>query len=162
MLWSSRACNRFIKYKRIYPETYYLTALRFRIEKSVLMLTIMQIMVWPQHTVQLICAKWLKPQKQPPEVFCKKVVLEISQNSKENTCARDSFLIKLQAGHWHRRFPMNFAKFLRTLFLQNVSGRLLLKPANLILMDSSEWVYWESIYLWENTLEVISLEFSVK
>ena len=27
----------------------------------------------------------------------KKVLLEISQNSQENTCARDSFLIKLQA-----------------------------------------------------------------
>ena len=35
--------------------------------------------------------------KEPPEVFCKKkVFLEISQNSQENTCARDSFLIKLQ------------------------------------------------------------------
>ena len=27
-----------------------------------------------------------------PEVFCKKVFLEISQNSQENTCARVSFL----------------------------------------------------------------------
>ena len=27
---------------------------------------------------------------------------------------------------WHRCFPMNFAKFLRTPFLQNTSGRLLL------------------------------------
>ena len=26
---------------------------------------------------------------------------------------------------WHRRFHMNFAKFLRTPFLQNISGRLL-------------------------------------
>ena len=30
------------------------------------------------------------------EVFCKKVFLEISQNSHEKTCARDFFLIKLQ------------------------------------------------------------------
>ena len=30
-------------------------------------------------------------------VLLKKVFLEISQNSQENTCARDSFLIKLQA-----------------------------------------------------------------
>ena len=29
------------------------------------------------------------------EVFCKKVFLEISQNSEESTCARASFLIKL-------------------------------------------------------------------
>ena len=32
-----------------------------------------------------------------PEVFYKKVFLEILQNSQENTCARASFLIKLQA-----------------------------------------------------------------
>ena len=31
-----------------------------------------------------------------PELLCKKVILEISRNSQENTCARDSFLIKLQ------------------------------------------------------------------
>ena len=31
-----------------------------------------------------------------PEVFCKKVFLEISQNSQENTRARVSFLINLQ------------------------------------------------------------------
>ena len=31
-----------------------------------------------------------------PKVFCKKVFLEISQNSQENTGTRDSFLIKLQ------------------------------------------------------------------
>ena len=29
---------------------------------------------------------------------------------------------------WHRCFPMNFAKFLRTPLLQNISGRLLLNP----------------------------------
>ena len=32
-----------------------------------------------------------------PEVFCKKGVLDISQNSQENIYARISFLIKLQA-----------------------------------------------------------------
>ena len=32
-------------------------------------------------------------QKQPLEVSCKKVFLEISQNSQENTCARVPFLI---------------------------------------------------------------------
>ena len=53
------------------------------------------------------------------------VFLKISQNSQENTCARVSFLIKLQASQpatllkkrlWHRCFPVNFAKFLRTTF----------------------------------------------
>ena len=67
----------------------------------------------------------------------KNVFLGISQNSQENIFARVSFLIKLQASDfrpatllkkrlWSRCFPMNFAKFLRTPFLQNSSGRLLL------------------------------------
>ena len=54
----------------------------------------------------------------------KKLLVEISQNSQENTCARVSFLIKLQAWLatlfkkrlWHRCFPVNFVKFLRTTF----------------------------------------------
>ena len=53
----------------------------------------------------------------------KKVFLEISQNSQENTCARDSFLIKLKGpatflkkNLWQRSFPAIFAKFLRTPF----------------------------------------------
>ena len=65
------------------------------------------------------------------------VFLEISQNSQENNCARGSFLIKLQAppatllkkSLWHRCFPVNFTKFLRTPFFQNMSGRLLLSNA---------------------------------
>ena len=32
-----------------------------------------------------------------PEVFCKKVFLEVSQNSQGSNCARVSFLIKLQS-----------------------------------------------------------------
>ena len=36
--------------------------------------------------------------KQPPEAFCKKkVFLEFSQNSQQNTYARVTYLIKLQA-----------------------------------------------------------------
>ena len=53
----------------------------------------------------------------------KKVFLEISQNSQENTCARVLFSIKLRPPAtllkkrlWHRCFPLNFAKFLRTSF----------------------------------------------
>ena len=48
-------------------------------------------------------------EKQPPEVFCKK---------------RRATLLKKRL--WHRCFSVNFAKFLRTPFLQNTSGRLLL------------------------------------
>ena len=46
----------------------------------------------------------------------KKVFLEILQNSQENTCAR------VKKSLWHRCFPVNFAKFLSTPFLQSSSG----------------------------------------
>ena len=77
-------------------------------------------------------------QKQPPEVFKKKkkVFLKMLRNLQKNNWASVSFLIKLQAVGvsflikliriWHGCFPVNFAKFLRTPFLQNTSGRLLL------------------------------------
>ena len=59
-----------------------------------------------------------------------KVFLEISQNSQENTCARVSFIIKMQVWPatllkkrlWHRCLPVNFVKSLRTPYLQNTCG----------------------------------------
>ena len=53
------------------------------------------------------------------------VFWKLSQNSQENTCTRVSFLIKLQAEE-HRCFPVNFAKFSKTPFLQGTSGSLLI------------------------------------
>ena len=55
------------------------------------------------------------------------VFLEISQNSQENTCARASFLIK--------------SCIPRTLFLQNTSGRLLLKPNVIELKSGIQQVF---------------------
>ena len=59
----------------------------------------------------------------------KNVFVEISQNSQENTWARVSFLITLQAPAtllkkrlWLRCFPMHFVKFLRVPYLENTSG----------------------------------------
>ena len=62
------------------------------------------------------------------------MLLVMLQNSQKSTCARVSFLIKLQHQTCnfikkrvrHRCFPVNFAKFLRTSFLQNTSVWLLL------------------------------------
>ena len=74
----------------------------------------------------------------------KKVFLEISQNSHEITCARVSFLIKLQVWSatllkkrlWHRCFPVNFVKFLRTpFFIEHLWWLLLLYPV-LVLKNS--------------------------
>ena len=43
------------------------------------------------------CKEILYFQRQSPAMFYKKALLDISQNSQENTCARASFLMKLQA-----------------------------------------------------------------
>ena len=71
----------------------------------------------------------VSPEAATRGVLSGKEFLEISQNSQENTCARVPFLIKLQAAPatllkkrlWHRCFPANFVKFLRTSFSQNTS-----------------------------------------
>ena len=68
-----------------------------------------------------------------PDCFVKKMFLEISQNSQENTCVRVSFLLKKRP--WHRCFPLNFAKFLRTPFLQSTSGGCFCKFLNKILYN---------------------------
>ena len=64
----------------------------------------------------------------------KKVVLEISQSSQENTCARVSFLIKLQAFAKKetlvQMFSVNFVKFLITRFFTELLRWLFLsRPA---------------------------------
>ena len=60
--------------------------------------------------------------------------LFFNRNSQQSTCARVSFLINFRPQPatlfknrlWHCCFPVNFAKFIRTPFLQNTTGRLLL------------------------------------
>ena len=64
-----------------------------------------------------------KTRSSRPEVF-----LQIWQNSQENTCARISFLIKLQTACFIKNealvhvYSCEFCEFLRTTFLQNTCG----------------------------------------
>ena len=46
---------------------------------------------------------------------------------------------------WHRCFPVNFEKFLRTSFLQNTSGRLLLYFQQYFLGLLGEIIYLEEM-----------------
>ena len=66
-----------------------------------------------------------------PEAFCKKSVLRNFAKFTGKHLCQSLFFIKvaglrsatlLKKKLWHRFFPMNFAKFLRTPFLQNTSG----------------------------------------
>ena len=74
-------------------------------------------------------------QKQPPEVFCKKgVPINFAKITGKHLCQSLFFnevggvwpaaLFKKRL--WHRCFPVDFEKFLRTPFLKSTSGRLLL------------------------------------
>ena len=72
----------------------------------------------------------------------KKVFLKISQNAQEKTCVGVSFLHSCRTLTYiflskkrlrHNCFYVNFAKFLRTCFLQTTSGRLLLEKQWILL-----------------------------
>ena len=76
-----------------------------------------------------------------PDVFCKRVFSKPSQNVQDNTCVGVSFFNKvaglkpetlLRKRFRHRCFPVNFAKILRTLFLQNTSSGCFWKLLKLI------------------------------
>ena len=63
-------------------------------------------------------------QKQPPVVFSEKRCSGKFCKIHRKTGLRPVTLLKRRL--WHRCFPVNFAKFSRTPFLQNTSGQLLL------------------------------------
>ena len=77
----------------------------------------------------------------------KKVFLEISQNSQENTCARVSIFNKVASSR-----PVNFAKFLRTPFIIEHFWWLLLNYRTL-LVAASELV--KELYGKQETEEII-------
>ena len=69
-------------------------------------------------------------QKQPQEVFykkrCSQKFRKIHQSLFFNKVAGLRLATLLKKKLWHRCVPVSFTKFLRTPFLQNTSGRLLL------------------------------------
>ena len=82
--------------------------------------------------LSLICQNCF--QKQPPEVFCKKGVLRNFTKFRGKHLCQDLFfkvagmrsVTLLKKRLWHRCLPVNFAKFLRTPFLQNISRPMFL------------------------------------
>ena len=64
-------------------------------------------------------------QKQPQEVFYENnLFFKILQNLQKNFLCQKTLLLRKRL--WHRCFPVNFVKVLRTPFSQNTSGWLLL------------------------------------
>ena len=68
--------------------------------------------------VDILYLEFLSQEAVVHRCFVKRVFLKTSQNSQENTSLRVSFFLRpeilLKKRIWHRCFPRNFAKFLRT------------------------------------------------
>ena len=83
-------------------------------------------------------------QKLPPELLYRKGALKNFAKFTGKYLCQSLFLIKLLAWGlarlWHKCFPVNFTKFLRTSFLQNTSERLLHKSNR----KTPEMEYWPS------------------
>ena len=101
----------------------------------------------------------------------KKAILEILENSQENTCARVSFLIKLQANIirpasllkksiWHRCFSVNFPKFLRTPFLREQLWWRLLYHLELNNSNRTLLLYWTYVVLTAGSYHHVTCTFS--
>ena len=71
--------------------------------------------------------------KDVPRNFTKFTGKHLCQSLFFNKVAGLSPATLLEKRLWHRCFPVNFAKSLRTPFLQNTSGRLLLYVTKIIL-----------------------------
>ena len=88
-----------------------------------------------------------KLQKTSPELFYKKRCFQKFRKIYRRTRLpglTPATLLKKRL--WHRCFPVNFAKSLGTPFLQNTSGRLLLKltakSRNMLPQDNDTRDYW--------------------
>ena len=93
-------------------------------------------------------------QKQPTEVFCEKRCSKKFRKNHRKTPVPESLFYKVSGLRpatlskkrlRHRCFPVNFVKFLRTPFLQNTSGRLLLFTVSDI---SSDVISYNNFSLW--------------
>ena len=90
------------------------------------------------EAIKYLCWNFLR--KQPPKVFCKKRCLPAT-------------LLKKRL--WHRCFPVSFVKFLRTPFLRNAFGRLLLKRAT-ELVKKNNCILWK-IFPYSDHTKILQL-----
>ena len=121
--------------------------------KYKLILTLFTCRVFALLYHWIVCAKC---QKHLPELFY------------EKRCSRAATLLKKRL--WHRCFPVNFAKFLRTSFLQNTSERLLLKCRDFQRKKETLatfplipfYILWKHQKTWNESMNVFKVIKSIK
>ena len=113
---------------------------------------------------QKIFRRW-KAKAATRGVLCKKMFLEISQNSQENTCVRGlrpATLLRKRL--WHRFLPVNFVKFLRTplndywkSFRRRSSEKTFIfavSDAILVFRFMIPWIFLHKLHLHETSYHV--------
>ena len=114
-----------------------------------------QLLYWATHTLILVLIIFRSSHRR---CSVKEVFLEISQNSQEKYLCQSLFLNKvaglrpaalLKKSFWHRCFPVNFAKFLRTpFFTEHLQWLLLnLSSTELAASESMEQVFYKNVIL---------------
>ena len=126
---AKRTCSSYI-WTVIFPWSY--CSLKLQILR---LFTQYNFRYYSRSSKTIECRFTLKRQNQQPEVFCKKFVfINFAKFTGKHLCQGLFFnkapdlrpIVLLKKRLWHRRFPVNFTKFLRTPFLQCTSWRLLL------------------------------------
>ena len=71
----------------------------------------------------MTCIQNRQKQRQPTEIFCKKMFLKILQNLQENTCARVSFFNKVAGLRQNKQKTRNTGR-LKTSFLKKYRKKM--------------------------------------
>ena len=98
-------------------------------------MTMRKMIIVETKTGKLFGILWLeifRKQKHPPEVFCRKdVPRNVAKFTGKHLFLKPVTLLKKSP--WHKCFPINFAKFLRTSFFTERARWLLLLPTSIYL-----------------------------
>ena len=118
---------------------------------------------WLDWSLRVKIGFWHATEAVSQKSSVKTVFLKSLQNSQESTCARVSFLIKLQAAPatllkkrlWHRCFSVNFERFLRIpFFIEHLRWLLLTLAFKLLKRDqrnNSQKLFWSWDMVWSRS-----------
>ena len=107
---------------------------------------------------------WYLFRSSRPEVFCKKDFLKNFTKFTGKPLCQSLFFNKVVALRpanllkkrlWHRCFPVNFAKFLRTVFLTEYLSRLLLSFGNIRVREDPYSGIFYALYCGTNLVQIL-------
>ena len=91
-MWSGG--NAILFKKLIFKHTRWISISKSLLRENISKLSLVKYQLWPLQSP-------VKPEAVVQRYLLKEVLLKITQNSQENTCARVSFIMKFQAETWN-------------------------------------------------------------